>query len=52
MHGTSFLSVALFDFFFVPPTLSFTVADAQYLLTFAVMLGVALLIAHLTAGLK
>ena len=48
----SFLSVALFDFFFVPPTLSFTVADVQYLLTFGVMLVVALIIAHLTAGLK
>jgi two-component system sensor histidine kinase KdpD len=48
----SFISVALFDFFFVPPTLSFTVADAQYLLTFAVMLAVALMTAHLTAGLK
>jgi two-component system sensor histidine kinase KdpD len=48
----SFLSVALFDFFFVPPQFSFTVNDPQYLLTFAVMLVVALIIGQLTADLK
>jgi two-component system, OmpR family, sensor histidine kinase KdpD len=48
----AFLSVALFDFFFVPPHLSFAVADVQYLLTFAVMLFVALVVAHLTTGLQ
>jgi two-component system sensor histidine kinase KdpD len=46
------LSVAAFDFFFVQPRFSFTVSDVQYLLTFAIMLGVALLIGQLTAGLK
>lgn len=48
----SFLSVALFDFFFVPPRLTFAVADAQYLLTFAIMLAVALVTGHLAASLK
>ncbi len=48
----SFASVALFDFYFVPPQMSFAVSDAQYLVTFAVMLAVALFITHLTAGLK
>lgn len=48
----SFASVALFDFFFVPPQISFAVSDVQYLVTFAVMLAVALFISHLTAGLK
>lgn len=48
----SFLSVAAFDFFFVPPRLTFAVSDAQYLVTFAVMLAVALSIAHLTTGLS
>ncbi len=48
----AFLSVALFDFFFVPPHLSFAVADVQYVVTFAVMLCVALVIAHLTSGLR
>jgi len=46
-----FLSVALFDFFFVPPYLSFAVADAQYLITFAVMLTVGLLTSHLVSRL-
>ncbi len=47
----SFLSVAEFDFFFVPPRFSFAVSDVQYLLTFAVMLIVALTAGQLTAGL-
>jgi two-component system sensor histidine kinase KdpD len=46
------LSVAAFDFFFVPPHLSFVVADVQYLVTFGVMLGVGLLTGQLTAGLR
>jgi len=48
----AFLSVALFDFFLVPPRLSFAVADVQYLITFAVMLTVALTTAHLAANLR
>ncbi len=48
----SFVSVAVFDFFFVPPRFSFAVSDVQYLLTFAVMLAVALVIGNLTAGLR
>jgi len=43
----SLMSVAAFDFFFIPPYYSFAVSDVQYLLTFAVMLVVALL----TSGL-
>ncbi|QHI97072.1 DUF4118 domain-containing protein [Xylophilus rhododendri] len=46
------LNVLAFDFFFVPPRLSFSVSDVQYLVTFAVMLGVGLLIGQLTAGLR
>jgi len=48
----AFSTVAGFDFFYVPPRFAFTVDDAQYLLTFAVMLIVALVIAHLAAGLE
>ncbi len=48
----AFLAVAAFDFFFVPPRLSFSVSDVQYLVTFAVMLAVALVIGHLTADLS
>jgi len=48
----AFVSVACFDFFFVPPRFSFAVTDFQYLLTFAVMLIVALITGHMTAGLR
>lgn len=48
----AFLGVGVFDFFFVPPQFSFAVSDVQYLVTFAVMLVVALVIGQLTAGLK
>jgi len=45
---TAVLSVALFDLLFVPPAGTFTVDDAQYLLTFGIMLAVGLVISHLT----
>ena len=45
----SLMSVAAFDFFFIPPYYSFAVSDVQYLLTFAVMLVVALLISRLAS---
>ncbi len=48
----AFVSVACFDFFFVPPRFSFAVSDVQYLLTFAVMLAVGLIVGQLTAGLR
>lgn len=47
----AFVNVAIFDFLFVPPHLSLAVSDVQYLLTFAVMLVVALVVGQLTAGL-
>jgi two-component system sensor histidine kinase KdpD len=46
------LSVASFDFFFVPPRFSFAVHDFQYVVTFVVMLIVGLLTGHMTAGLR
>lgn len=46
------LAVAVFDFFFVPPHLTFTVDDAQYLLTFAGMLAVGITISTLTGRLR
>lgn len=46
------LNVLAFDYVFVPPRISFAVSDVQYLVTFAVMLGVGLLIGQLTAGLR
>jgi two-component system, OmpR family, sensor histidine kinase KdpD len=48
----AFLCVLAFDFFFVAPRFSLAVSDVEYLLTFAVMLIVALIIGQLTAGLK
>jgi two-component system sensor histidine kinase KdpD len=48
----AFVSVASFDFFYVAPQFSFAVSDFQYLLTFAVMLIVALIIGQMTAGLR
>lgn len=48
----SVLSVAAFDFFFVPPYFTFAVSDAQYLLTFGVMLVVALVISNLAVRLQ
>ncbi len=48
----SIVSVAAFDFFFVPPQLTFAVSDSQYLITFGVMLAVALVISTLTVRLR
>lgn len=46
------LGVAAFDFVFVEPRWSFAVGDAQYLVTFAVLLLVGLVIGQLAAGLQ
>jgi two-component system sensor histidine kinase KdpD len=48
----AFLSVALFDFFCVTPRFTFAVDNIQYLLTFAVMLAVALITGQLAANLR
>src|SRR5262249_22809880 len=48
----SALSVAAFDFFFVPPYLTFAVSDLQYLVTLAFMLIIALLVSGLTLQIK
>jgi two-component system sensor histidine kinase KdpD len=48
----SVLCVAAFDFFFVPPFLTFAVSDTQYLVTFGVMLVVGLVISELTARVR
>jgi len=49
---TALLNVVAFDFFFVPPRFSFAVSDAQYLVTFVVMLTIALVIANLMASVR
>ena len=48
----SVLSVAAFDFCFVPPFFVFEVADHQYLITFAVMLITAFVISTLTGRIQ
>ncbi len=48
----SVLSVAAFDFFFVPPYYTFQVSDTEYLFTFAVLLVTGLLISTLTVRLR
>jgi two-component system sensor histidine kinase KdpD len=50
--AASFLSVAAFDFFCVPPYLTLAVSDYQYLVTFAVMLVVALVISTQTVRIR
>ena len=49
---TAVLNVIALDFFFVPPRYSFAVSDAQYLVTFATMVTIALVIASLTASVR
>lgn len=48
----SVLNVLAFDIVFVPPRFSLAVSDAQYLLTFAIMLIVALIIGGLNASVR
>jgi two-component system, OmpR family, sensor histidine kinase KdpD len=46
---TAFVSVLVFDFFFVPPHYTFAVADSQYLLTFIGLFTVGVVISTLVA---
>ena len=50
--AASLLSIAVFDFCFVPPYYTFSVGDARYVLTFGVMLLVALVMSNLTARIR
>lgn len=49
---SSALGVLCFDFFFVPPRFTLHVEHPQYLVTFAVMFGVALIISHLAVRVR
>jgi two-component system sensor histidine kinase KdpD len=55
-RGPSLLSAALgvacYDFFFVPPFHTFSVADRVYFLTFAMMFGVGLVMSELAGRLR
>ena len=50
--ATSVLGVLAFDFLFVPPQGTLTVDDVQYLLTFVIMLAVALVISRLVESVR
>ncbi len=45
---TAILSALAFEFFFIPPRLTFAILDARHLVTFALMLLVAIVITGLT----
>ena len=49
---TAVLNVICLDFFFVAPRFSFAVTDVQYVVTVAVMLTIAIVIATLTASVR
>jgi len=49
---TAVLSVAAFDFFFIPPYLTFAVTDLHHVVTFTVMLLVSVVINHLTRRVR
>jgi two-component system, OmpR family, sensor histidine kinase KdpD len=49
---TAVANVATFDFFFVPPRYSFYISEVQYIFTFGVMLGVALVISQLVVSVR
>jgi two-component system sensor histidine kinase KdpD len=48
----TFLSVAVYDFFFIPPFYTFSVHNVRYFLTFIVMFVVAFVISRLTIRIR
>ncbi|MEW6714059.1 MAG: sensor histidine kinase KdpD [Nitrospirota bacterium] len=48
----TFLSVAAFDFFFVPPRYTFAVSDTRYFVTFVVMFVISFVIGRLTLKIR
>ncbi len=48
----SMISTLAYNFFFVPPIFTFNIADGQYLLTFAVLMTVGVVIGNLVASVR
>jgi two-component system sensor histidine kinase KdpD len=48
----AFLGVLAFDFFFVPPHLTFAVADTQYIITFMALFTVGVIISSLVSKVR
>jgi two-component system sensor histidine kinase KdpD len=46
------LSVASYDFFFVPPVFAFAKVEGEYVITLAVMTAISLLVSNLTSRLR
>jgi two-component system sensor histidine kinase KdpD len=46
------LSAVSFEYFFIPPSFSFAVANLRYMVTFAVMVFVAFVVSHLTKRVR
>src|SRR5512137_2345331 len=46
------LSVATYDFFFVPPFYTLSVEHARHVMTFAMMFGLGLVVSNLTSRLR
>ena len=49
---TAIAGVLAFDFFLIPPYLTFAVSDTQYIITFAALLVVSLVVSSLTARVR
>ncbi len=49
---TTIMSVAAFDFFFVPPLYTFAISDVRYFITFLVMFLVSFIISRLTLRVR
>jgi two-component system, OmpR family, sensor histidine kinase KdpD len=47
--AAAIVSVLVYDIFFVPPYMTLAVSDTEYIITFAVMLGIGLLISGLAS---
>lgn len=50
--GAAALSVATYDFFFVPPFYTFSVEHARHVMTFAMMFGLGLVVSNLASRLR
>lgn len=49
---TAFLAVGLFDFFLIPPYLTFRVADLKYMPSFFVFIIISLILSFLSKGIR
>ncbi len=50
--SASIASTLAYNFFFVPPIFTLNIADGQYLITFAVLMGVGIIIAQLMTSVR